>query len=177
MENQNTDNKTNQENNYVPYLSLLLRSSRVIANQRFLAYASEVGESFRPNIHRNIVRGSYALSLGYVASDVFVKSHDTYKTTHDSKKTAIETTDSIIWHSFASMILPAVTIHSIVKYTGKFINKANLLRSFPRFRGWLPTLIGLSSIPFIIHPLDHATDFAMDNTVRRLYRNENKKHN
>lgn len=33
---------------------------------------------------------------------------------------------------------------------------------------WLPTAVGLFSIPIIIHPIDNAVDFLLDNTTRYL---------
>ena len=36
---------------------------------------------------------------------------------------------------------------------------------------WGPTLAGLATIPFIIHPIDQAVDFALDNSLRTLYTN------
>jgi hypothetical protein len=45
-----------------------------------------------------------------------------------------------------------------------------VLTRLPRFGKFIPSIIGLLSIPLIIHPIDHATDFVMDNTIRgRLY--------
>lgn len=32
---------------------------------------------------------------------------------------------------------------------------------------WFPTIMGLGSIPMIIHPIDNFVDFALDNTTRK----------
>ena len=34
---------------------------------------------------------------------------------------------------------------------------------------WGATLVGLATIPFIIHPIDHAVDYVLDNSLRTLY--------
>lgn len=39
---------------------------------------------------------------------------------------------------------------------------------------YFPTLIGLCSIPFIIHPIDHFVDYFMDNTYRKLFNQKNE---
>lgn len=46
---------------------------------------------------------------------------------------------------------------------------AILRRSAMRYPGIGATAIGLASIPFIIHPIDHGTDLFMDNVMRPNY--------
>lgn len=133
----------------------------IYANIRPLAYASEVGESFRPIINKNIVRTSYALSLGYVAFDIYVS---TISASYPGKVAC----DKLIWHTFASMVIPAVTVHKIVNISSFTINKYDLAKTF-KYRHWVPTTIGLLSIPFIIHPIDNLVTFVMDNSIRKLY--------
>eukprot|EP00611_Tribonema_gayanum_P000924 TRINITY_DN106_c0_g1_i1.p6 TRINITY_DN106_c0_g1~~TRINITY_DN106_c0_g1_i1.p6 ORF type:complete len:107 (-),score=22.01 TRINITY_DN106_c0_g1_i1:201-521(-) len=41
-----------------------------------------------------------------------------------------------------------------------------LARAPPAVRKWAPTAVGLCAIPFIIHPIDNAVDYAMDRTLR-----------
>ena len=38
-------------------------------------------------------------------------------------------------------------------------------------RTWGPPLAGLATIPLIIHPIDQAVDFVLDNSLRTLYTN------
>lgn len=155
----------------IVYTSWFLRTiPKVIASQRYLAYASEVGESFRPIIRKYMVNFSYTASLIYVASDIGINTYDMFQAKKPQNEIALKTTDLMIWHGFASMILPALTIHSIVKYSGKGIDKFNVFNSHSKLKTWSPTLIALMCIPFIIHPIDHVTDFAMDNSIRKLYK-------
>ena len=42
---------------------------------------------------------------------------------------------------------------------------------------YLPVAIGLSSIPFIVHPIDHFTDYLLDNTYRKILTKDWIKHN
>lgn len=154
----------------IVYLNWFLRTfPRAISSQRALAYASEVGESFRPIIPRYIVNASYATSLLYVGTDVWIYKHNMVEQKKSEKYINIMVTDRLIWHSFASMLLPALTVHTIVKCTGKGINKFDMFNTMPKTRSWAPTILALACIPFIIHPLDHLTDYIMDNSIRKMY--------
>lgn len=154
----------------VVYFNWFLRSfPQFIAKQRFLAYTSEVGESFRPIIPKFIVNASYGASIFYVGADVYIHTNEMINNNKPKKEIILKTSDRIVWHSFASMILPAFFIHSIVKYSNKGINKINFMNKYPRGKSLMPTFIGLISIPFIIHPIDHLTDWSMDNSVRKFY--------
>ncbi|MCJ1404782.1 hypothetical protein MMC11_008008 [Xylographa trunciseda] len=48
----------------------------LISAQRYVAYTSDIGESFRPVAHPWIVRGAYGISWAYLVGDV---SHEGYK--------------------------------------------------------------------------------------------------
>lgn len=37
---------------------------------------------------------------------------------------------------------------------------------------WLPTAVGLGSIPIIITPIDNLVDYTLDNTTRKLLNEE-----
>ncbi len=136
-----------------------------MASSRPLAYASEVGESVRPITNPAFVRFLYGLSWGYVFIDTGVKTYAMKK--HGNEAMAFCCLDTSIFHTFASMALPAFTIHSIVKYSGKFFKKT--IGAESKFSKWLPVALGLGSIPFIIHPLDHFCEWAMDKTIRKSY--------
>lgn len=132
---------------------------------RPLAYASEVGESFRPLTSSYVVKFLYGVSWGYIFIDTGLSAH---KVSNESP-TIISLTvfDTFTWHILASMVLPAITIHAIVDNSKKLMLKGNIKRK--SFLKYGPTFLGLCSIPFIIHPLDHFTDFFMDNTLRKIY--------
>jgi len=79
------------------------------------------------------------------------------------KNILLSTSDTLIWQTFASVIIPGFTINrlcSVVqfgqkKYAGTVLKKP-----------WISTLVGLMSIPFIIHPIDHAVEKTMNFTYR-----------
>lgn len=48
----------------------------LLSAQRYVAYTSDIGESFRPVAHPNLVRAAYGISWAYIAGDV---AHEGYK--------------------------------------------------------------------------------------------------
>ena len=146
----------------------------MLSAQRYVAYTSDVGESFRPIAHPWLVKSAYGISWLYLIGDV---SHEGYKayirnqqvlhpgtpgilsTRSTDARDLLQTPDEkpIIGHvpaiqdyrsvmvqravfqSIASMGLPAFTIHSIVRYSGRALKDAKN----PRIRTWGP--IGVSS--------------------------------
>lgn len=145
----------------------------LISAQRYVAYTSDIGESFRPVAHPYLVKGAYGVSWAYLAGDV---AHEGYKaylrnqrirnpdgnhgfTSGDSNADtqpnvvslgagitggsvgqanpghvpAIEDYRTVmvqraLFQGIASMGLPAFTIHSIVKYSGKALKDAKNTR-------------------------------------------------
>lgn len=137
----------------------------LLSAQRYVAYTSDIGESFRPVAHPWLVRGAYGVSWAYLIGDV---GHEGYKAYLKNRQTrypiepgvkiprrawdarsekdggpppmpepghvpAIDDYRSVmvqraIFQSLASMGLPAFTIHSIVKYSGKALKDARNTR-------------------------------------------------
>lgn len=149
----------------------------MLSAHRYVAYTSDIGESFRPIAHPYIVKGAYAVSWAYLIGDV---SHEGYKAYMRNKRLlhpsdnqhfdatsatakdmpaekalpadvpihipAIEDYRAVmaqraVFQSLASMGLPAFTIHSIVRYSGRALKNA----SNTTIRTWGP--IGVSNHP------------------------------
>jgi fission process protein 1 len=164
-----TNNNTSDDN----YLAYIGHFARRIVGFRPFAYTSEVGEAVRPVVPKHIVTAGYALSIAYILGDIGVKLHDNKN--EPNNKIFYKCLDLSLWHTSASLVVPAVTIHTIVagvkKIQNTLLNK-NLINAkyLPvRFRKVFPTVIGLSSIFFIIHPIDHGTDIVMDKFIRPCY--------
>ena len=99
----------------------------MISASRYVAYTSDVGESFRPVAHPYIVRGAYGISWAYLVGDV---SHEGWKAFKRNQKLLHPEDDQ--------------HFHSLVKYSGKALkNAAN-----PVIRTWGP--IGVSHFPLVI---------------------------
>lgn len=150
----------------------------LLSAHRYVAYTSDIGESFRPVAHPYLVKGAYGVSWAYLLGDV---AHEGYKaylrnqrvlhpeaanetTTASSDKNApalphqttlgpgltggaspasastapgkvpaIEDYRAVmvqraVFQGLASMGLPAFTIHSIVKYSGKALKSTKNVR-------------------------------------------------
>lgn len=131
----------------------ILSYSRFFRLIRPLAYSNEVGESFR-HVYPKVIPYAYALSFGYVGLDIA-------RNVMNSKHKKQQFLDSTCFHLSASIVLPTATIYSI-----SHISK-QLCFSLPnRYRIWLPVVTSLSSIPFIIHPIDNSTDRIMNKYIR-----------
>jgi fission process protein 1 len=59
---------------YAAYASRI--RTALLSAQRYVAYTSDIGESFRPVAHPNIVRTAYGISWAYLIGDV---AHEGYK--------------------------------------------------------------------------------------------------
>jgi fission process protein 1 len=155
----------------------------MLSAQRYVAYTSDIGESFRPIAHPYLVKGAYGVSWAYLIGDVsnegykaycrnqkilhpenYIETEDSKPTTPEVPTTAGGIFDSIkevaknatstegiktggamqiapglvpaiedyravmaqraIFQAVASMGLPAFTIHSIVRYSGRALKDA-----------------------------------------------------
>lgn len=150
--NQTTDSNLR----YAAYATRL--RTILLSAHRYVAYTSDIGESFRPVAHPWLIRGAYGVSWAYLIGDV---GHEGYKAylrnqqtrlpgesgitsvrsadarepmstngkSHIGHVPAIEDFRSVmvqraIFQSLASMGLPAFTIHSIVRYSGRALKSA-----------------------------------------------------
>lgn len=132
---------------------------------RYLGYANEVGEAFRCIIPKSVVWSSYIVASGYVLADTIDKGLKTYRDNTNpnaTKNVLISMTDTLLWQSFASVIIPGFTINRICSAV-QYVQKRNVALK----NRWIPTIVGLISIPFIIHPIDTAVEEAMNITYRK----------
>ena len=164
---------------------------------RYLGYSNEIGESFRYQYPKYVVP-SYIVAFGYCLADATSTGYHTYynhprkniisdnngsgtaisdtngynherEQTIRIRRTIVGTLDTLLWQSLASVMIPGYVIHTIVKVTKYSIPKKIQLPIV--ITSWLPTIVGLGAIPFIVHPIDHSVDYLLDNTVRSFYRN------
>ncbi|KDO33891.1 hypothetical protein SPRG_01771 [Saprolegnia parasitica CBS 223.65] len=132
---------------------------------RYLGYANELGESFRP-VFPALVAPSYAVAFAYVAADTYDKASKAGASAPPPAKSAhmaAAAGDTLLWQTMASVVIPGFTINRVVA-----LSKAAVTSSVknPALVRWLPTCIGLGAIPLIIHPIDALVDFGMDNSTR-----------
>ena len=131
----------------------------LLSAHRYVAYTSDIGESFRPIAHPWLIRTAYGISWAYLIGDVSYEGYRAYlrnqRVIHpgvpgvvsvrvaDAREPlamaddqfkaghvpAIEDFRSVmvqraIFQGVASMGLPAFTIHSIVRYSGRYLKNA-----------------------------------------------------
>jgi fission process protein 1 len=145
---------------------------------RYLGYANEVGESFRYQFPK-FVAPSYVVAFGYCLMDATSNGYSTWNS-HDPTKTersrevsaALATGDTLLWQTFASVLIPGMCINMIVKASRLAVSSATSLPTV--VAAWAPTAIGLGSVPLIIQPIDHAVDYLMDSTIRNWMSEESK---
>lgn len=138
---------------------------------RLLGYANEVGEAFRPIVHVNWVRFSYGIASAYVVADTVDKSRIMNEEISSSdksrgKKILVTAVDTLLWQTFASVIIPGFTINRICALSLYTLKRAS---SFPpNAQKYITTAIGLGCIPFIFKPIDKLVDFLMDESYRKF---------
>ncbi|KAI4141252.1 MAG: hypothetical protein L6R39_005437 [Caloplaca ligustica] len=184
---------------YTPYLA---RARTILLSaHRYVAYTSDIGESFRPVAHPWLVKGAYGISWAYLIGDV---SHEGYKAylrnrrilhpgmpgvtsvrasdardTHPSTDPsgfkpghvpAIEDYRSVmaqraVFQSIASMGLPALTIHSIVRYSGRAMKDVKNTR----IRSYGPIGLGLACVPLLPYMFDKPVETAVEWTFHKAF--------
>ncbi|KAK5074948.1 hypothetical protein LTS08_005475 [Lithohypha guttulata] len=162
----------------------------LLSAHRYVAYTSDIGESFRPVAHPYLVRGAYAVSWAYLIGDV---THEGWKAHKRNQRLLSPTTDQhmqalinegpekqnitqtptkipaiedwravaaqrAVFQSVASMGLPAFTIHSIVRYSGKALKNAKNAT----VRTWAPIGLGLAAVPALPFMFDKPVEEAVE---------------
>jgi fission process protein 1 len=152
---------------------------------RYVAYTSDIGESFRPVAHPWLVKTAYGISWLYLIGDVANEGYKAYsrqyppahfapatspphpKDTHTSPLNdyKVVMAKRAVFQSIASMGLPAFTIHSVVKYSGKALKDAKN----KTIRTWAPIGLGLAVVPFLPYIFDEPVEHAVDWAFRRSF--------
>ncbi|EMD64649.1 hypothetical protein GGP41_003075 [Bipolaris sorokiniana] len=231
------DDTTDTSLRYAAYASRI--RTIMLSAHRYVAYTSDIGESFRPIAHPYLVKGAYGISWLYLTGDVAHEGYKAYcrnqRTLHPEKfideaadkslgeqkdKDMVATGKSFgsgifdkvkdlaknatnaegvkyggaaspltggevvpgripaiedyravmaqraVFQAVASMGLPAFTIHSIVRYSGRALKdvKNKTLRT------WAPIGLGLAAVPFLPYmfdePVEHATEWIFYNAFK-----------
>ncbi|KAI9710303.1 MAG: hypothetical protein M1820_002797 [Bogoriella megaspora] len=207
-----TNDSTDSSVRYAAYASRV--RTILVSAHRYIAYTSDIGESFRPIAHPYLVRGAYGVSWAYLIGDVSYEGYKAYlrnqRVIHpesqdgvppaaSSDKQSIQqpanttlgpglTGPSIgalqptrvvpiedyrsvmaqraVFQSVASMGLPAFTIHSIVRYSGRALKN----NSNKTLRTWGPIGLGLAAVPFLPFVFDKPVEHAVEWTFHTAFR-------
>ncbi|KAJ9606915.1 hypothetical protein H2200_008926 [Cladophialophora chaetospira] len=172
----------------------------MLSAQRYVAYTSDIGESFRPVAHPILVRSAYGISWAYILGDVSHEGWKAYKRNQrlvapqgdehfDGRQKepmvqvetgigqkpihipAIEDYKAVmaqraVFQSIASMGLPAFTIHSIVRYSGRALK--NAANTTVRTLG--PIGLGLAAVPALPYLFDKPVEEAVEWTFYTAFR-------
>ncbi|KAI1176812.1 mitochondrial 18 KDa protein-domain-containing protein [Nemania sp. FL0916] len=163
----------------------------MLSAHRYVAYTSDIGESFRPVAHPWLVRGAYGISWAYILGDVSYEGYKAYwhnqrvlnpqieLSERQQKMTGLSSTVSLdarpgvispledyrtvmvqrgIFQSIASMGLPAFTIHSVVRYSGRAMKDVKN----KTVRTWGPIGLGLAVVPFLPKIFDQPVENAVE---------------
>ncbi|KAL2167033.1 hypothetical protein VTG60DRAFT_1829 [Thermothelomyces hinnuleus] len=166
----------------------------LLSAHRYVAYTSDIGESFRPVAHPWLVRSAYGVSWAYILGDVSYEGYKAYLhnqrvlnpqlelTTRQQQILGLDDDGAAprpaappavitpledyrtvmlqrgIFQSIASMGLPAFTIHSVVKYSGRAMKDVKNAK----LRTWGPIGLGLSVVPFLPAMFDKPVENAVE---------------
>lgn len=167
----------------------------LLSAHRYVAYTSDIGESFRPVAHPWLVRGAYGVSWVYILGDVGYEGYKSYwhnqrvlnpqlelstrqqralgvdmaATPGSPPPAAPRTVPPLedwrtvmlqrgIFQSVASMGLPAFTIHSVVRYSGRAMKDVKNVK----LRTWGPIGLGLAVVPFLPRVFDKPVENAVE---------------
>ncbi|XP_077441599.1 mitochondrial fission process protein 1 [Vanacampus margaritifer] len=143
---------------------------------RFLGYANEVGEAFRPLVPVSLVWSSYAVATAYVTADAVDKGKKAAAAHGDepgqTTRVAAAVADTFVWQTLASIVIPGFTINRLCAATLHLLGRTTKL-PLP-VRKWTTTAVGLSIIPFIISPIDKSVDYLLDSSLRKVYGHSEK---
>ena len=119
-----------------------------------------------------VVRGAYGISWLYLTGDVAYEGNKAYRRQYPSREDgtrAMVPTNPLhdyrtvmvqraLFQSVASMGLPAFTIHSVVKYSGRQFSKS----PNKSLRTWGPIGLGLAVVPALPYIFDEPVEYAVE---------------
>lgn len=137
---------------------------------RYCGYANEVGEAFRHVVPLKFVYFSYFVSSTYVVSHSFFQGLQAKKRlsksaltnhkwpAHSYRNKPLSPTkavvDTLMWQGLASVIIPGLLINRTCALSRLLLYHCVGKRLSRSIRHWIVTGVGLTTIPFIIHPID-----------------------
>ncbi|KAI8336692.1 mitochondrial 18 KDa protein-domain-containing protein [Chlamydoabsidia padenii] len=147
---------------YLAYASRL--KTAMTASSRYLAYSSDIGESFRPIVPPAVVKAAYGISWGYVLIDMSYEGYKAHHAGDSNQEVAVKMAQRGTFQAVASMFFPMVTIHTAVKYSAKAFKDVKNTK----LRTWGPTAIGLAIVPFLPYMFDEPVEHVMDRIFEPL---------
>ncbi|KAL9648243.1 hypothetical protein ABK040_009247 [Willaertia magna] len=181
----------------IKYVNPIARAARYLAKIRAASYASDIAyaatityifadlyirysDYIPPKPHQQLTTPTTSLTIESIRNanpdttiTTVVNNNIVNETNINNQLSVVDKYDKAkymgywsLWHLQASLFFPSFTIHTIVNQTRKALVKFPNLP--PRIKVWTPMVIALSSIPFLIHPLDTLADKVMEYTYCKL---------
>uniref|UniRef100_A0A6S9JYQ6 Mitochondrial fission process protein 1 n=1 Tax=Heterosigma akashiwo TaxID=2829 RepID=A0A6S9JYQ6_HETAK len=149
---------------------------------RYMGYANELGEAFRPLVDVKFVLLGYVAALGYVFADAASKALAAPQkncmnfegTDKNPNICAIPALAEVLsFQLLASVALPGFTINRWVLFLSLLVEKYDeTFGQLPDLvQEWLPTLGGLALIPLIVKPLDLLVEKFLEATLQPYLEN------
>jgi len=133
---------------------------------RYLGYANEVGEAFRPLVPVEAVYVSYFLAISYILADTVDKGKQGAEgEPGGAVRGTLGALDTFSWQMLASVLFPSFIINRVVCLLASLGDTGSLPDVLSA--GWIPTAVGLALIPLIILPLDTLAHFVLNQSFRR----------
>ncbi|KAG7258662.1 hypothetical protein CRUP_021922 [Coryphaenoides rupestris] len=118
-----------------------------------------------------MVWATYAVATVYVTADAVDKGKKAAASHGDNpgrtSRVAAAVVDTFVWQALASVAIPGFTINRVCAGSLYVLGRATKL-PLP-VRKWTTTAIGLSTIPFIITPIDRSVHLLLDSSLRKIY--------
>ncbi|KAI3634917.1 hypothetical protein MIR68_007298 [Amoeboaphelidium protococcarum] len=166
------DDKT--ETNHVETTDTSLRYAGYMARiktlalsaKRYIAYSSDIGEGLRPLMNPRFVQLSYGVAWSYILYDSLNEAYWASKKPNATTQSNAEVfVKRLTFQSVASMLLPAITIHSAVKYSSLLLKNS----SSAALKKWGPTATGLLIIPALPYLFDHPAEQVVDAAFDKFF--------
>jgi fission process protein 1 len=132
---------------------------------RYLGYANECGEAFRPLVPVELVYLTYFAAISYVLADTFDKGKKGAAAPGDDStlRAILGSVDTFMWQMLASVLFPSFIINRLVT----LLFSLQVEGVIPQIE-LLPTAAGLLAIPLLIVPLDVLAHWTLNGSFRRV---------
>eukprot|EP00811_Abedinium_folium_P003668 NODE_13374_length_1169_cov_7.308061.p1 GENE.NODE_13374_length_1169_cov_7.308061~~NODE_13374_length_1169_cov_7.308061.p1 ORF type:complete len:285 (-),score=74.95 NODE_13374_length_1169_cov_7.308061:313-1074(-) len=135
---------------------------------RYLAFASDFGEAFRPAVPPGIVNAAYGLSIAYIVGAIAESGYEVRKKSWPIfvETVAHETSFQLL----ASLLVPFLFIHSAVHKTAQMCHACRFHKTRPLIAKYTPSAVGIACVPllpvFVDHPCEYVVDEFFDKAVK-----------
>ena len=144
---------------YAAYAGRLAQFVRVgavkVSSVRHLAYASDVGEAFRPTVPAWAVNATYAVAIGYVGADVLVQSSKAQAAGLSDTGVAQTAAQTALFQLLASILVPFGAIHTQVHVFQKLLKNTVAAKHGPSAAG----LALIPLLPIVDEPIEEAMEY------------------